>query len=75
MRKTLCLKYLYGVCRGFSVLIHYFIGGWSGEFFADSTLAIERTQQLMRFRRVPLIDSYFIKSVALEKYYQTTGLI
>jgi len=36
--------YLYHVCRGFSVLIHYFIGGWSGKFFADSPLAIERTQ-------------------------------
>ena len=24
--------YLYEFCRGFSVLIHYFIGGWSGDF-------------------------------------------
>jgi len=45
--------YLYDFCCGFSVLIHYFIGGWSGEFVADTPLAIERTQQLMGFRRVP----------------------
>ena len=36
--------YLYDVCRGFSILIHYFFGGWNGKFFADSPLSIERTQ-------------------------------
>ena len=63
-------NYLYDVRGVFSFRIHYFVGKWISEFFVDAPLAIERMQQLMGFCCVPLIDSYFIRSVSFEKCSQ-----
>lgn len=67
--------YLYDVCHGFSVQLDYCIDGWCSEFFMNASLATERTQLLMGFRRVPLIDSYFIKPMVPDRGANTTRLI
>ena len=67
--------YLYDVCRAFSVSLRFFIDGWCREDFEHARPAIRRIENSLKFYAVPLIDSFFMKSVGVDKGAQMTGLI
>ena len=67
--------YLYDVCRQFSVHLHFFIDGWCGERYEDARPAIERIQHLLKFYAIPLVDSFFMKSMDVDRGANMTRLI